>query len=216
MAFSWGYPLFLIPHGAGFASIVDAESESAQRLVVYTRRAAAVAFMEEHALPGTPRALHNAREFRWMLEALRDPVCEVAFDPRLEDQQTLPRWSVGVRTLLDEHLHADLSPWNYPIWVVAQESGFACIHGHSSDGRPLTAITVFTDATKAEAYLGAAGESGTLCELADLEQTRHFLNSLELRVFAVAVDPVADRQKRTARYCFDIATLLEKYLVQTT
>jgi hypothetical protein len=210
---TWNYPVYLIPHLAGFVSIAANDGSDEQMLVVYTCEPSASEFMDDHGLPGSPRPLQNAREFGWLLDALRAPVTRVAFDPRVVDRQAHVRWEIPVKTLRDEHLAADLSPWNYPVYVVAQDTGFVCIHGQASDGRPLTAIAVFTSSERADRYLQAAGETGHLCELADMQRTRRFLDSLALEVFAVAVDPVADESTRTAKYCFDIATLLEKYLV---
>jgi hypothetical protein len=132
---------------------------------------------------------------------------------KIADRRAHPRWEVPVKTLRDEHLSADLSPWNYPVYVIAQGTGFASIHGCASDGRPLTAIAFFTTSERACDYLRDAGETGELCELTDLRLTRRFLDRLALEIFAVAVDPVVDDAGRTAKYCFDIATLLEKYLV---
>lgn len=209
----WDYPVYLVPHAGGFASIVDPQAESAQLLVIYTQRDSAADFMRHHDLPGAPRPLRNPREFRWLLQALSGPVTQVAFDPQPAADGIDTRWSVGVQTLLEDHLQASLSPWNYPVCVIAQDAGFACIQGQSSDGRPLTAVALFTRPEKANAYLEASGESGTLCELTDVQGARRFLDSLALHVFAVAVDPVATAEGRSAKYCFDIATLLEKYLV---
>jgi hypothetical protein len=210
---TWIYPVYLIPHGAGYVSIAANDGSDDQMLVVYTSEQSAAGFMDDHGLPGTPRPLRNDREFCWLLDALRAPVTRVAFDPRVVDRRAHPRWEIPVKTLRDEHLSADFSPWNYPVYAVAQDTGFASIHGRASDGRPLTAIAFFTSPERARAYLRAAGEAGELCELPDMRLARRFLDSLALEVFAVAVDPVADQSARTAEFCFDIATLLEKYLV---
>ncbi|MCH5376340.1 MAG: hypothetical protein JJ992_20410, partial [Planctomycetes bacterium] len=70
-----------------------------------------------------------------------------------------------------------------------------------------------TSCEKAETYLQSAEEAGDLLELKDMNAARRFLSSLALEVFSVAIDPVVQDSTRTAKYCFDIATLLEKYLV---
>ena len=213
MSVTWNYPIYLIPHQGGYVSIAVNDRSDDQMLVVYTSEESAAGFMEDHGLPGTPRPLQNAREFGWLLDAVQAPVTRVAFDPQVMDRRANPRWEIPVKELRDEHLAADLSPWNYPVYVVAQDAGFACIRGHASDGRPLTAIAVFTSSERAQSYLQDANEIGQLCELLDMPSTRRFLDSLALEVFAVAVDPVVHQSGRSAKYCFDIATLLEKYLV---
>jgi hypothetical protein len=213
MNITWNYPIYLIPHQAGYVSIAADDGSDDQMLVVYTCEASAAGFMEDHGLPGTPRPLRNAREFGWLLDALRAPVTRVAFDPEVTDRRANPRWEIPVKKLRSKHLAADFSPWNYPVYVVAQDTGFACIRGQASDGRPLTAIAVFTSSERARSYLRDAGEIGQLCELVDMRLTRRFLDALALEIFAVAVDPVVHEAGRKAKYCFDIATLLEKYLV---
>ena len=136
----WEYPLYLIPHGGGYASMVDpsaeADDEPTQMLVVYTESDIAVQFMSEFGMPDTPRMLFNDREFGWLLESLREPVREVAFDPSPLGDKIGARWQVAVRELLDDHLTADYSPWNYPVYAVAQETGFASIDGAGSEGHP--------------------------------------------------------------------------------
>lgn len=215
MDISWNYPIYLIPHQTGYVSILADDGSDQQMLVVYTCRESAAEFMDDHGLPGQPRALQNAREFRWLLDALRAPVTQVAFDPRVVQRHARTRWKVSIPALRDKHLTADFSPWNYPIYVVAQDTGFACIQGQASDGRPLMAIALFTSSERAEDYLESTGESGQLCKVGDMALARRLLDSLPLEVFSVAIDPVVDNSVRKARHCFDIATLLEKYLVAT-
>jgi hypothetical protein len=213
MTFSWNYPIFLIPHGGGYASIVDPEDTNRQLLVVFTKEEPALAFFVEFNILGRPRALKNSREFAWLLQSLQEPVTRVAFDPKPAQGEVNAAWTVAVATLLNHHLAVDFSPWNYPSFVIAEESGFASIEGQSSDGRPLTAVGVFTSADKARDYLSATDSKGTLCELKNVDEARRFLESLDVNVFAVALDPTVKDGQHTAKHCFDIATLLEKYLV---
>jgi hypothetical protein len=159
MNITWNYPIYLIPHQAGYVSIAANDGSDDQMLVVYTCEESAASFMDDHGLSGAPRPLQNAREFGWLLDALRAPVTRVAFDPEVTDRRANPRWEIPVKQLRSEHLAADFSPWNYPVYIVAQDSGFACIRGRASDGRPLTAIAVFTSSERAQSYLQDAGET---------------------------------------------------------
>ena len=212
---SWQYPIYLLPHGGGYVSIVDDASDDAQQmLAVYSTLDLAHAFRTQFEILGTPRALHNDREFGWLLQSLREPVTQVAFDPCVSEREINSRWRASVQDLLKKHLAADKSPWNYPIFAVAQDAGFLSIAGQSQDGRKMTAIGLFTAADKATDFLQAAGETGELCELPNLNQTRAFIESLADDVLAVALNPIATNDHRSAKHCFAIATLLEKYLVR--
>ena len=162
MNITWNYPIYLIPHQTGYVSIAANDGSDDQMLVVYTCEESAASFMDDHGLSGAPRPLQNAREFGWLLDALHAPVTRVAFDPEVTDRRANPRWEIPVKQLRSEHLAADFSPWNYPVYIVAQDSGFACIRGRASDGRPLTAIAVFTSSERAQSYLQEAGETGQL------------------------------------------------------
>lgn len=215
MAITWDYPIYLIPHGMGFASIVDPDvSENPEHLlVVHTDAEAADEFMNEFGIHGAPRALQNDREFSWLLRSLKEPVTQVTFDPRPREGDVNARWTVPVQELLDDHLTADLSPWNYPVFVIEREVGFACISGRG-DGEPLKAVGVFSHLEKAEAYLELSEETGDVHELRDMESTRRFLKSLDASVNAAALDPVIEDGRHSARHCFSLKTLLEKYLVQ--
>ena len=77
---SWDYPIFVIPHGPGYASLVDAEIESAPKhlLIVYTQQDAAEDLMREFGIPGSPRRLQDDREFGRLLQGLTAPVTEMA------------------------------------------------------------------------------------------------------------------------------------------
>lgn len=214
----WEYPIYLIPHGGGYASMVDphadAEAETTQLLVVYTESEVAIQFMSEFGMADTPRMLFNDREFTWLLRSLRAPVTEVAFDPSPRGDKVDARWQVAVRELLDEHLTADYSPWNYPVYAIARETGFVSIDGAGSQAETLTVLGLFTSREKAACYLDAADESGELCELTNLDEARAFLTALGERISAVALDPTVENDQRTAKHCFPLDTLLSKYLVR--
>ncbi len=214
----WEYPIYLIPHGGGYASMVDpnaeADAEPTQLLVVYTESEVAVRFMAEFGMADTPRMLFNDREFSWLLQSLRAPVTDVAFDPSPLGDKIDARWQVAVRELLDEHLSTDYSPWNYPVYAVAQESGFVSIDGAGSAGESLTVLGLFTSEDKAKSYLEAADESGELCTLTNLDEARIFLTALTEQIAAVALDPIVEQDQRTAKHCFPLETLLSKYLVR--
>lgn len=212
----WEYPIYLIPHGGGYASIVDpnAEAEPTQMLVVYTESEVAVQFMSEFGMADTPRMLFNDREFSWLLQSLRAPVTDVAFDPSPLGDKVGARWQVAVSELLESHLTADYSPWNYPVYAIAQEKGFVSIDGARSDDEPLTVLGLFTREDKARGYLEAADEAGELCTLASLDEMRTFLTALRHQIAAVALDPIVEQDQRTAKHCFPLETLLNKYLVR--
>jgi hypothetical protein len=218
MLANWRYPIYLIPHGSGFASIVDPDGGESpeQLLVVHTDEDQASTFMVEFGILGSPRSLANDREFSWLLRRLKHPVTRVAFDPRPELRQVNARLTLRVEEILEQHLRVDFSPWNYPVFVIAQEHGFASIEvapASVPDADSTTALSVFTDREKAHSYLEAAGETGTLCELTDLALTRRLLEFLADDVAAVALNPHVDQDRRLARHTFAIRTLLERYLV---
>ena len=214
----WEYPIYLIPHGGGYASMVDpkteAEDKPSQMLVVYTESEVAIQFMAEFGLDDTPRMLFNDREFSWLLQSLRAPVSEVAFDPSPLGDKVDARWQVAVSELLAEYLTADYSPWNYPVYAVAQGAGFVSIDAAGSDGQPLTVLGLFTSEAKANSYLEAANEPGELCPLTNLDETRTFLTAMTDLIGAVALDPTVESDQRTAKHCFPLDTLLTKYLVR--
>ena len=210
----WQYPIHLIQHGGGYASIVDpgSKDQSNQSLAVFSDEQQALGFMGACEIMGTPRQINNDREFGWLLTSLHAPVLGVVFDPNpIIDNP--PGWEVSVRDLLENHLVIDNSPWNYPVYVVAKEQGFISIEDAGNDGQPLTAIGFFTNVEYVETYLKSASEVGTVCPIANVEEARSFLKQIHPRATAVAINPTVIDGQRTAKYCFTITTLLEKYLV---
>lgn len=162
---------------------------------------------------GAPREMNNDREFGWLLQSLQAPVTGVVFDPSpsVDDQSSAQR--VPVRELLERHLNADNSPWNYPVYVVAQDEGFISIDGPGADGQTVTAVAFFTSEERIEAYLEATGNAGTACAMQNIDEARSFVKGIAPHAAAVALNPTFADGQRSAKHCFAIATLLDKYLV---
>lgn len=217
MAFTWRYPIYLIPLEGGYVSVlnIDESEPRPQHLAVFTTSEAARDFMHHCEILAEPRALRNAREFSWLLQSLRHPVSRVSFDPRGDQQPLTCRWDVPVTELLERYLKPDNSPWNYPVFVVRQADGFASIDGRTPQGNQWTAVGLFSSRQKAAEYVASSGIPGTTVDLADLRRTREFLQSLSGAVNAVALDPVIDDGTHSASHCFPLTTLLDKYLTQS-
>ena len=159
----------------------------------------------------------NSREFAWLLQNIKPPVTRVAFDPAVEEADAPPRWSVGIPELLNDYLVIDYSPWNYPVYVLSQGEGFASIAGEvgeAGNGEGMHAVALFTDQQLAREYLLGAGETGSILALHDLQETRDFLTAIASGANSIAVNPIAEDGKRTAKHCFSIKTVLDKYLVR--
>jgi hypothetical protein len=214
MSFQWDYPIYLIPLPGGYASIRQKHdsNEPSLALVVYTNKELCHQFASEVGVASQPKPLKNAREFAWLLQNIRAPVTRVAFDPSAD--ASTAKWSASIEELLNDHLVIDYSPWNYPVFVVSQLDGFASIEGKAVDGRDvMRAIALFTDQEKARDYLVGADEAGAIHALHNLKETRDFLTAMSSAANAVAVNPVVEEGKRTAKHCFSIKTVLEKYLI---
>ena len=93
------YPLYLVPLEAGYVSVVEPAPDNAQNyyLAVFTSQALAESFMEACGIEGEPRALNNGREFAWLVQSLRAPISNLAFDPEAESLQGAARWKVSIR-----------------------------------------------------------------------------------------------------------------------
>jgi hypothetical protein len=211
----WQYPIYLIQHGGGYASIVDSDvkGQSHQSLVVCCKEERAIRFMAACGIMGAPRQLNNDREFAWLLKSVQAPVKGVVFDPSASVEAQESALRISVQDLLDKHVAVDNSPWNYPVYVVAQDSGFVSLQGANSDAESVTAIGFFTSEQQVETYLEAAKETGETCAMKNVDEARAFLTVMASQATAVALNPIVVDGYRTAKHCFSIATLLEKYLV---
>lgn len=212
--FTWNYPLYIVPHGPGYVSLVDPNvGPSTQWLAVYTNESLAQKLMYQYQVLGSPRPLENAREFAWLVRSLKPPVTQVAFDPQPTDESINAAWKVSCRELLDDHLSIDYSPWNYPVFVIANDDGFVSIEERQADGAGQVALAVFTSEDRVSQYLQASGEAGTPCRLANVDEATRFFTGVSTLVDAVALDPQVSEGERTAKYCFRIDKLLTDYLV---
>ena len=214
MEFRWEYPIAVLAHGGGYASIVEQEEESDRHsLIVVTDTDESPDLMAKLGILGAPRLIHNAREFRWLVESLREPVTHVAFDIDPVGAEPNPQAAYSIEELLQDHLVIDFSPWNYPVYIVAVEEGFASIIGSREDESPFHAIAVFRSRERADAFMEVAGD-GEICELADLKDAVKFFTAMAEQVDAVALDPSHQEGQCLTDHCFAIETLLEKYLIE--
>ncbi len=214
MPFRWEYPVYVIPLGGGFASVVDQANANSPlyALAVFTQQSAAARFMAVCEIPGDPRQLDRAHEFAWLLQSLQAPVIHVAFDPAADQHQVAAAWMVPVDELLKHDLLTDRSPWKYPVFVIRQPTGFASIEGGSNDGLQLTAVCLFTEKKLADDYIGQNAQSGEIQTLGGRDTVRKLLETIPPAATAVALDPIVQDGCHSAKYCIAIETLIEKYL----
>ena len=208
------YPLYLIPHGGGYLSIVDPENTGRQLLVVCSSQELSLMLIYQFSLLSKPKQLNNDREFAWLLRSLKNPVSAVAFDPRPEGEIVNAVEVATVAELLEHRLQPDLSPWNYPVFLLANDDGFVSIESDDGSGELIQLLCLFSSREKAIEYQDVTGIAGDLCEFKSVAQMRTFLKSLDRSLAAaVALDPVIENETHIAKYCFAIEVLLEKYLV---
>ncbi|WDI44891.1 hypothetical protein [Bremerella sp. P1] len=212
----WEYPLYLIAHGGGYTSIVDPKDTDDQPqhiLTTHSTEQVALNFMQQFAIIGEPRQLNNDREFRWFLKSLKLPVTQVAYDPEPIEFDINAKWVAKIKTLLEDFLIVDNSPWNYPVFVIKQEDGYSSTVGNDEEGKPITLINLFTDEEKAKKYATTDDGSGEVMTLHNMEHVREILLGLRESVSAVAMDPVYEENESSSQYCIGVEALLDKYLV---
>ena len=211
------YPVYIVPHGGGYLSIVDPQDEATQMLVVCGSEELVMRLTIQFEILSGPRPLNNDREFAWLLRSLKAPVTQVVFDPKPEGESINGRLTVPVEEMLKTHLKPDLSPWNYPVFAVAKDNGFVSIDSDDGAGGVMTSLTFFTEKSLALDFLKQTKQEGTLCRLGDVGQARKFFESIDKSLaVAVALDPSVEGDQQVAKYCFAIEILLEKYLIAET
>ena len=105
--------------------------------------------MMRFEIMGTVAPLHNAREFHWLLSSVKPPVTQVVFEPRPDEHGLHGNYEIDISKLLTETLQVDYSPWNYPVFVIAHEHGFASIHGARDSGQEdMVALALFSSEEK--------------------------------------------------------------------
>ncbi|MEW4563507.1 hypothetical protein AB1K70_13325 [Bremerella sp. JC770] len=212
----WEYPLYLIAHGGGYTSIVDPKDTDDQPqhiLTTHSSEQVALNFMQQFAIIGEPRQLNNDREFRWFLKSLKLPVTQVAYDPEPVEFNLNAKWIAKIKTLLEDHLIVDNSPWNYPVFIIQQEDGYSSIAGNDEEGQAITLLNLFTDEEKAKKYAATEEGAGNVTTLHNMEHVREILLGLRDTVSAVAMDPVFEENESSSQYCIGVEALLDKYLV---
>lgn len=219
MNLKWGYPLYLVRIEYGFASVVDDAADGQRRVsvAVFTDEAHMDRFMQEVGIEEAPsRQIANDREFAYLLQSLQRPVTSIAFDSAPKGREINARWIVDVQDLLEKHLPYATSPWSYPVYLVAEPDGFSCIEGADDSRGPLRAMSVFTMSDGAEEYVRNARIEGSVETIDTPEDFRALLEYVDSSVTAIALDPTADGEHRTAKWCAEIATVLEKYVSQSS
>ena len=212
----WEYPLFLIAHGGGYTSIVDPKDTDDQPqhiLTTHSSESIALGFMQQFAIIGEPRQLNNDREFRWFLKSLKLPVTKVAYDPEPVEFDINAKWTAKIKTLLEDYLIVDNSPWNYPVFVIEQPDGYCSTVGNGEEGNTMTLLNLFTEEEKAREYLKTQEQGGEVTPLHSMEHVRKILLGLRDSVSAVALDPKYEENESSSQYCIGVDALLDKYLV---
>jgi hypothetical protein len=214
MSLNWDYPLFVLPLEQGLVSVVD-QGEDGQRRVsvaVFTDRTKTEYFAEQVGMEAEGREIANDREFAYLLHGLRHPVTSVAFDSAPQGREINARWIVGIEQLLERHLPWAASPWGYPVYVVAEPEGVSCIEGAADARGPLKLVCVFTTSEAARQYMDDARLEGSVQPVSTPDELQALLEGLEANVTAMALDPIADNDQRSAKWCVEIATVLDKYM----
>lgn len=212
----WEYPLYLIAHGGGYTSIVDPQDTDDQPqhiLTTHSSEQVALNFMQQFAIIGEPRQLNNDREFRWFLKSLKLPVTKVAYDPNPVEFDVNAKWIAKIKTLLEDYLIVDNSPWNYPVFVVEKGDGFSSTTGNDEEGNPITLLNLFTEEDKAKKVSETQEGAGEVITLHNMEHIRELLLGLRDIISAVAMDPVYEENESSSQYCIGVEALLDKYLV---
>ena len=215
----WNYPLYLVRIEYGFASVVDEAADGQRRVsvAVFTDEARMERFMQTVGIEEAPsRQIANDREFSYLLQSLQRPVTSIAFDSEPEGREINARWIVEIQELLDKHLPHATSPWSYPVYVVAESDCFSCIERADDSRGPLRAMSVFTTSSGAEEYVRNARIDGSVETIGTPEDFRELLEYVDASVTAIALDPTADGENRSAKWCAEIATVLEKYVPQSS
>jgi hypothetical protein len=215
MSFQWEYPVAVLAHGGGYASLVDEGTQPPRHsLIVITETERTADVMQQLAILGAPKLIKNSREFRWLLESLQAPVRHVAFDIDPVGADPNPAATLSVEALLTEYLSTDFSPWNYPVFLLAIDDGFVSITGQRSDSDDMHAIAVFRSAEKARDYETVVSGGGELCEIKNLAEAVKFFEAMRETIDAVALDPVITDGQCQTEHCFSLETLLSKYLIE--
>ncbi len=232
---NWTYPVYLIRHAGGYASVavdpvsvdpvsVDPVSIDHDQpgprfaICVFTTEALGRRFVEAVEIEGENRAVRSDREFAQLLRALKEPFTTVVFDAEPAETEINEKWRVDVSTLLEDHLPWADSPWDYPVYVLAQNSGnrgvdYASIEADVADRGPLLAIGLFLKKVAVDQYRQAADNDGRPQALDTPKQLADFLRDLPSSVTAVALNPRVVDGKHVARQCLSTSNLLEKILM---
>jgi hypothetical protein len=214
MAFTWHYPLFVVRCGDGFAAVqVESTTDQPQFAVtVFTDEGQCNAFVETHAIEGEAGQLNNDREFAALVTALSPPFTAIVFNATAEEDQVSSDWQVGIADLVTKHLPLARSPWDYPLFVLREPTGYTLISGAGQDAAALHAIGLFTRRDLAEGFAEAAGLQAAVESLTEPRSLAGLLVDLPESVSAAAFNPVVEDDQPTAKHCLNIGDILRKHL----
>jgi hypothetical protein len=214
MAYTWHYPLFVIRCGDGFAAVhVESQTDEPQFAVtVFTSEARCNAFVETVEIEGMAGQLNNDREFAALVTALSPPFTAIVFNATVEGDQVNADWQVGIADLVTRHLPLARSPWDYPVFVLREPTGYTSISGAGQDAAALHAVGLFTRHELAEGFAEAAGLQATVETLTDPKSLAGLLVGLPESVSAAAFNPVVENDQPMAKHCLNIGDILRKHL----
>lgn len=211
MSFLLTYPVIVIRHGGGYASLASEMPDGAQLLAVaaFSNEQTLREFVVAARLEGEIEFLPTSEDFARFVRAMRPPAAAIAFDPEVTEEGIRTRGQVDVATLLRDFLPAMGITWNYPVYAIRMESGYACIAGETPQG-PMIALALFDEEDVATAYRAAAEVEGEIESILDAPALVTFLDALDDAINAVAFDPQVTEIGHMARWCVRRAMLIDK------
>jgi len=217
--FAWSYPIYLVRHAGGYASVAlqGEGDEPRYALTVFTTEELGDKFVETVGIDGECWSLRNDREFARVLCGLSGPFAEVVFDAAPIETEINEKWRVSAQDLLENYLPLANSPWDYPVYVLRDidktgQSGYVSIEADIPERGHLIALALFTTQDTAVAYGEAAGINGPHECIETPEQLATLLRELSETTTAVAWEPTVVEGKSVTKQCASVTVLLEKYL----
>lgn len=223
------YPLFVLHHGPGYVSLVDASAGGEpppQALALFSSHGLAAEFVERMVGFAGIKTLRNGRELQWLLASLKYPVSDAVLDPAMDRPEIAGVWRRTIRELVEEHIEIDHSPWVYPIYllrqthgdVVSKEGGgrlgWSSISAGEASNR-FVFVAMFTDELAACEYRERTeSEDGwsQVVEVTGRVALREILVGLGAEIAGVAVNPSVEAGVRKCGNCLEIGRLLDHYL----
>ncbi|MDA7951291.1 MAG: hypothetical protein MPJ24_07355 [Pirellulaceae bacterium] len=232
MAHPWKFPLYILPHGGGYVSLMRSqyrlategpkgeggnqeEKEDHLAVVLFDDLSLAGDFQEAAGISAPLSSLKRPEDFAEFVRGLTDKTPTVILNPQLKEGELIVEAQAKAVELLARELPSPGIRWGLPLYLLQQKEGWFSLCGTGQDGKQQQAVAAFTQKKALLSVQEELSLVGEIVSLGSLERLNTFLGEIGEEATALAFNPTVEGGRLRASYAITVIGL-HKALANST